>query len=30
LEDMELNWFQYQVSYGIEMRCNFIVWMSLN
>jgi hypothetical protein len=26
-----LNWFQYQISHGIEMRCNSnsIVWMSL-
>jgi hypothetical protein len=32
LEGMELNWFQYQISHVIEMRCNSnsIVWMSLN
>jgi hypothetical protein len=32
LEDMELDWIQYQISHAIEMRCNsnFIVWTSLN
>ena len=32
LEGMELNWVQYQISRGIEMRCdsNSIVWMSLH
>jgi hypothetical protein len=32
LEDVELNWVQYQISHSIEMRCNFnvIIWMSLN
>jgi hypothetical protein len=29
---MELNWVQYQISHGIEMRCNSnsIVWIPLN
>jgi hypothetical protein len=29
---MELNWVEYQIIHGIEMRCNSnsIVWMSLN
>jgi hypothetical protein len=32
LEMMELNWVEYQIRHGIEMRCNSssIVWMSLN
>jgi hypothetical protein len=32
LEDKELNWVQYQICHGIEMRYspNSIVWMSLN
>ena len=31
LEGMELNWVQYQINHGIEMRynSNSIVWMSL-
>jgi hypothetical protein len=30
LEGMELNWVEYRISHGIEMRCNFnsIVSMS--
>jgi hypothetical protein len=32
LERMELNWVEYQIKHGIEMRCisNSIVFMSLN
>jgi hypothetical protein len=32
LEDVELNWVQYQISHAIKMIYNFnsIVWMSLD
>jgi hypothetical protein len=32
LERLELNWAEYQIRDGIEMRCNSnsIIWMSLN
>jgi hypothetical protein len=32
IKSTKLNWVEYQIRHGIEMRCNcnFIVWMSLN